>query len=466
MTPGARVAAAIGLLAAIGEGKAPADDIVGRYFRGHRFAGVKDRGAISGHVYAVLRHRAALDWWIARAGDGVEVDARTRLFAALILIEGWAPAEIAKACDGDRFRPAPLDQRERRLIATLSGRSLDHPDMPAPVCGNYPAWLEPHLYAALGRDLAREMAAQQGEAQLDLRTNLLKSDREAARAALGREGVQAARTPHSPLGLRVFERIPLGTLESFRRGLVEVQDEGSQLASLLVDARPGMRVVDFCAGVGGKTLALAAAMGNRGHLVACDIVARRLERAGERLRRAGASMVQRMPLASTRDKWVRRHGASFDRVLVDAPCTGTGTWRRNPDAKWRLTPDDLVELTALQAEILDSAARLVRPGGRLIYVTCSLLGEENETQVERFLAGHADFALVPIAKVWRDAVGGDCPARGDMLRLTPARHGTDGFFVAVMARNAKAAAVPEPDGEDLRDMPPDTMMPDTMTDEP
>jgi 16S rRNA (cytosine967-C5)-methyltransferase len=453
MTPGACVSAAIALLAAVETGKAPADDVVGTYFRRHRFAGVKDRAAISAHVYAVLRHRAVLDWWITRSG-GIAPAARPRLLAALVLVEGWTQDAVARACDGDRFRPAPLDPCERALLASLEGRALVHHDMDAAVRGNYPPWLEPHLAAALGRGLAREMAAMQEEARLDLRANRLKTDREGARAALAAEGVEAGRTRLSPLGLRVFARIPLSTLDSFRRGLVEVQDEGAQLAALLVDARPGMRVVDFCAGAGGKTLALAAAMGNRGHLVACDVAARRLERATERLRRAGASIVQRQALASARDKWVKRHGMGFDRVLVDAPCTGTGTWRRNPDAKWRLAPTDLAELTALQADLLDSAARLVRAGGRLVYVTCSLLAEENEAQVARFLAAHGDFALLPVAPVWAATVGGDCPAKGDMLRLTPARHGTDGFFVAILARRAAA----EPQGEGLRAHPGETMM--------
>jgi 16S rRNA (cytosine967-C5)-methyltransferase len=386
----------------------------------------------------VLRQRAALDWWIARAGRGLAPQARTRLLAALALIEGWSPAAIAAACDGDRFRPAPLSEAEHQLVAALDGQTLGHRDMPPEVRGNYPQWLTPHLEAALGRGLAREMAALNAPAALDLRANLLKvRDREAARAALMREGVEAARTPLSPLGLRVFERIPLASLDAFRHGLVEVQDEGSQIAALLADARPGMRVIDFCAGAGGKTLALAASMANRGHLVASDIAAARLERATQRLRRAGASIVQRVPLSSARDKWVKRHAEGFDRVFIDAPCTGTGTWRRNPDAKWRLRPQDLAELAALQAEILESAQRLVKPGGRLVYVTCSLLREEDEAQVERFLAGHADFALLPIAPVWRAAIGGEPPASGDTLRLTPARHGTDGFFVAVMERRKK-----------------------------
>jgi 16S rRNA (cytosine967-C5)-methyltransferase len=437
MTPGARIEAAIELLHAIEEERRPADDIVAAYFRRHRFAGAKDRAAMSQHIYAVLRQRAALDWWIAREGRGLPHDARRRLLAALVLIEGWTLRAIDEACDGDRFRPTPLAPPEKRLLEALPPEKIEHKDMPPDVRGNYPAWLHPHLEAVFGRGLQREVAALSGTAALDLRVNRLKAeDREKVRAALAREGVDAARTPLSPLGLRLFERVPLGTLETFRSGFVEVQDEGSQLAALLADARPGMRVVDFCAGAGGKTLALAAAMENRGHLVACDIAAKRLERATERLRRAGASIVQRVPLASARDKWVKRHAQGFDRVFVDAPCTGTGTWRRNPDAKWRLRPEDLAELTALQAEILDSAQRLVKPGGRLVYVTCSLLAEENEQQVAHFLAAHPAFWLLPVGPVWRAVMGTAPPAEGEMLRLTPGRHGTDGFFVALIERAA------------------------------
>ncbi len=437
MTPGARLEAAIGLLDEIERARAPADDIVANYFRRHRFAGAKDRAAISQHIYVVLRQRAALDWWIEREGRGLPRDARRRVWAALVLIEGWSVRDIDEACDGDRFRPAPLTPVEKRFLEALPSQKIEHKDMPPEVRGNYPAWLHPHLEAVFGRGLPREMAALSGTAALDLRVNRLKvDDREKARAALAREGVDAARTPLSPVGLRVFERVPLGTLETFRDGAVEVQDEGSQLAALLADARPGMRVVDFCAGAGGKTLALAASMENRGHLVAADIAAKRLERATERLRRAGASIVQRVPLSSARDKWVKRHAQGFDRVFVDAPCTGTGTWRRNPDAKWRLRPEDFTELVALQAEILDSAQRLVKPGGRLVYVTCSLLAEENEHQVAHFLAGHPAFSLLPVGSVWRTVIGREAPAEGEMLRLTPARHGTDGFFVALMERSA------------------------------
>ncbi len=436
MTPGARVEAAISLLDAIGNERAPADDLVADYFRRHRFAGVKDRAAIARHIYGVLRRRGQIDWWLEQCGEAP--DARHRLLAELALYEEWEPTAIARACDGDRFRPRTLDEGEKRLVEKLAASKPVHRDMPLPARGNFPVWLAPHLENALGSSLMREMAAMQEEAALDLRVNALMTDRETALKNLKQEGVEAVRTPLSPLGLRVFGRVPLGQLEIFKRGEIEVQDEGSQLAALLADARPGMRVVDFCAGAGGKTLALAAAMKNRGHLVACDIATKRLERATQRLRRAGASIVQRVPLVSARDKWVKKHAASFDRVFVDAPCTGTGTWRRNPDAKWRLKPADLTELTALQAEILDSAQRLVKPGGRLLYATCSVLKEENEDQIASFLAGHDEFSLVPIASIWAEAVGGDCPGRNETLRLSPARNGTDGFFVAVMQRRALA----------------------------
>jgi 16S rRNA (cytosine967-C5)-methyltransferase len=446
MTPGARLEAAIGLLAAIGEGRAPADDIVAEYFRRHRFAGVKDRAAISRHIYGVLRRRGAIDFWLERNGE--TLDARRRLLAEIALFEEWSPEQIARACDGDQFRPVALDDRERRLVESLAGAPAYPKDMPPDARGNYPAWLGPSLERALGRDLPREMQAMQDEAGLDLRVNALKADRETVYAKLAKAGIELARTKLSPVGLRLFERVPLGTLDLFKSGAIEVQDEGSQIAALLADARPGMRVVDFCAGAGGKTLAMAAAMQNRGHLVAADVAAKRLERATERLRRAGASIVQRQPLTSARDKWVKRHAQGFDRVFVDAPCTGTGTWRRNPDAKWRLAPKDVEELPALQADILDSAQRLVKPGGRLIYATCSLLMEEDEDQVAKFVESHPDFSVLPIGEVWRDTVGGDCPARGDTLRLSPARNGTDGFFVAVMQRRPSAKAPPREESED------------------
>jgi 16S rRNA (cytosine967-C5)-methyltransferase len=256
MTPGARVEAAIGLLEAIGAERAPADDIVAEYFRRHRFAGVKDRAAISRHIYGVLRHRGQIDWWLQK--NGLAPDARARMLAELALFEEWSPVQISRACDGDQFRPQLLDYAEQQLVEQLSGAKPVHRDMPIDARGNFPAWLGAHLEKALGREVPREMAAMESEAPLDLRVNTLNTTRVKALAALEEAGIEPVLTPLSPLGLRVFARFPLGSLDMFKRGDIEVQDEGSQIAALLADARPGMRVVDFCAGAGGKTLALAA----------------------------------------------------------------------------------------------------------------------------------------------------------------------------------------------------------------
>jgi len=441
LTPGAQVAGAIDILVAIDTGERPADDVAADYFRHRRYIGAKDRAHIAGHVYTVLRHRAALDWWIRK--HPVDIGPRSRALAALVLIEGWRPAAISSCCDGDRFRPAPLSEAEERLVRGLAKRTLRHPEMPRTVTNDLPEWIEPYLEQVFGRGLEREMAALNAAAPIDLRVNLLKADRASARRALAVEGVSAEPTPWSPIGLRLAGRVPLGGLAVFKDGLVEVQDEGSQLAALLAGVRPGMRVVDFCAGAGGKTLALAACMDNRGKLVACDVSARRLEHAARRLRRAGVNNAERRALTSERDKWVKRHAGGFDRVFVDVPCLGTGTWRRNPDAKWRATQKDLSELVIRQQQILVSAARLVRAGGRLVYATCSLLREEDEAQAEAFLAAEPEFTVVPAARAWSETIGGPSPGGERYLRLTPARHGTDGFFVAVFERRA-----PDPPPDD------------------
>ena len=435
MTPGARIAAAIDILETLAAGTRPADDVAADYFRRRRYIGSKDRVQVARHVYSVLRHRATLDWWVDRAGKGdIGIAPRSRMMAALLVAEGEPEGDVAASFDGGKFRPAALAPDEAKLVHGLAGRSLRHPAMPRAVANDLPDWLEPYLAALYGDRLEAEMEGLNAGAPVDLRVNLIKTDRDTARRALAAEHVRAEPTPWSPIGLRLTERVPLSTLAAFKDGLVEVQDEGSQLAALLLGAKPGMRVVDFCAGAGGKTLAVAAAMKNRGKLVACDTAAWRLERSGQRLRRAGASNVERRALTSERDPWVKRHAKSFDRVLVDAPCLGIGSWRRNPDAKWRTTPNDLAELQIRQHDILASAARLVKPGGRLVYVTCSLLREENEAQAERFLAETPDFSLYPVARVWEETIGIPCPAADGYLRLTPAQHNTDGFFVAVFER--------------------------------
>lgn len=449
MTPGARIQAAIELLAAIHGGSAPADRAAAAFFRSRRYIGGSDRRAVLDSAYAVLRQMAKLDWWIdyaypERPEGGREIAdiERARVIAKLVLIDHWTGDKVAGSFDGGQYRPKSLNRSERNFAKALEGADLRHGDQPKWVRFEYPAWIEPNLVKQFGEHYEREMAAQIEEAATDLRVNSLKGDRDQAIAALAQEGIEAQTTTLSPLGLRLASRPPLANLKCFQDGLIEVQDEGSQLAALLVDARPGQRVVDFCAGAGGKTLAMAAAMKNKGKIVACDTLKGRVERAGERLKRAGAFNVERRGLESERDPWVKRHAGGFDRVLVDAPCSGAGTWRRNPDAKWRLAPDDLARLAALQQSILESAQRLVKPGGRLVYATCSLLREENDGQVETFLANHPDFQLTKIADVWQQVIGSPCPTTENTLSLTPMRNGTDGFFVAVMER-AKPVSAPE-----------------------
>jgi len=434
MTPAARIEAAIELLALIASSGPPADQTLSEYFRARRYIGSKDRHAVSDLFYGVVRRRAALAWWIGeKKAAGLEAG-RAQMIAALALIEGWRAQHFAHAFDGAEYHPKPLEAAERAFQRALEGHTLAHPGQPDWVRYEIPEWLFAPLAQAFGAGLERELLALQGEAPVDLRVNTLKGTREEALKGLQSAGIEALPTPYSPLGLRLSRRAGIAGTKAFQQGLIEVQDEGSQLVALLTDARPGQRVCDFCAGAGGKTLALAAAMGNRGQIMALDVREGRIARAALRLRRAGAHNVTRRVLASHRDPWVKRHKASFDRVLVDAPCTGCGTWRRNPDAKWRIRAEDLDELLRLQGDILASAARLVKPGGRLVYATCSLLPAENQAQISGFLARDPGFRLVPVAAVWAETVGGSAPTTAETLLLTPASHGTDGFFVAVLER--------------------------------
>ncbi|MGG5819826.1 RsmB/NOP family class I SAM-dependent RNA methyltransferase [Falsiroseomonas sp. HW251] len=433
MTPSGRIQAAADLLAAVAEeARRPADAIANDFFRARRYIGGGDRRAVSELAWGAIRQKLRLDWHLARLG--VQPSARLLLIAHLVLVERWTPQKLAGHYTGDRFAPAALDRAEIELVRRLAAARLLDEAMPEGIRLNLPDWALPGLKERFGDRLAEETAAMEGAAPLDLRANLLRTSRDEARQALAAEGIAAQPTPLSPWGLRVEDRKPVSATDAFRGGLVEVQDEGSQLIALLADARPGMRVADYCAGAAGKTLAMAAAMGNRGHIVACDVSAPRLEGAGKRLRRAGVDNAERH-LLQPGDKWRKRRGRSFDRVLVDAPCTGSGTWRRNPDARMRTGAQDLAELSAKQAEILEDASELVRPGGRLVYATCSLLPEEDEMQVARFLERHADFVVCPVPGLWaglRPEV--DAPDPAPMLALSPARHGTDGFFVAVMER--------------------------------
>ena len=417
MTPAARLQATLDLLIEIDTTPRPADALTSAYFRARRYIGSKDRAAISFMLYDVLRHTARLSWWIGAEADQTP---RHKLLAWLVLVDQKKSETIADMFDGSKFAPQPLTEGERSFLKKWHTRTIDHPDMSEDVRGECPAWAAPRLKARFGEKFLNEMQALLDPAPLDLRVNTLKTDRAMMLAALIKLGFKAKPCTHSSLGIRIDERPNLANLPMLKDGSVEIQDEGSQLAAALVDAKPGMRVIDFCAGAGGKTLAIAAQMQNKGRIVACDVLAGRLKRSAERFRRAGVHNIEIHPIESERDPWVRRHKESFDRVLVDAPCSGTGTWRRNPDSRWRDLGPGIDKLLEVQRKILENASRMLKGGGKLVYATCSLLPEENEHQIEKFLEENSDFSR-----------------EEPYLNLTPAQHGTDGFFAAVLQKAKK-----------------------------
>ena len=431
MTPAARLSAAIDVIDAIESQRIPAAKALKEWGTAHRFAGSGDRAAIAGLVWDVLRRRASSAWVM-------EADtSRARVLGMLKLERGMDVAAIAAICDGNRFAPAPLSDAER---SALTSRSAD--GAPAHVAGDYPEWLDGQLADVFGDDRVAEAVAMASRAPLDLRVNTLKAKRDKALASLKHLG--ATETPWSPLGLRIAlgadARNPgVQAEEDFIKGGIEVQDEGSQLAALFAGAKPGEQVIDLCAGAGGKTLALAAAMQGKGRLIATDADKRQLAPIHQRLSRAGVHNCEVRAPKGTEDPLADIR-ASADLVLIDAPCTGTGTWRRNPDAKWRMRPGALEIRLKDQQEVLDRAVSFVKPGGRIAYVTCSVLPQENREQVRGFLARQPGFAVVPPEQVmsvlWDRAedFAGAVYQSSEGLLMTPRRTGTDGFFVSVMKR--------------------------------
>ena len=423
MTPAARVACAIEILESVISTQRPADRVVSDGMRQRRYMGSKDRHAVGDQIYRVLRHRSRYDWWLKTARLPMQP-------------RGWVVADVAAyepdmlrgVFSGVRFGPTPLNPHEQRLVEAIDLHGLEPKEMPRTVLLEVPDWAAAPLQSSLGDSIVEELMAMLRSAPMDLRVNTLVTNRDAAAAALAEEGLTTAPTPLSPLGLRLWQRKPLGQVGPFRDGMVEVQDEGSQLLATLVQAEAGMHVVDMCAGAGGKTLALGAQMGNRGRLTALDIHEAKLERARERLRRAGIQNTRCRMIEGTRDRWFKRHTDEFDRVLVDAPCSGTGTWRRNPDARWGRAGVNLEELVTIQNQLLHRAASIVKPGGRLIYGTCSLLNLENEDRVADFIKKHPQFSVKPVSEIM------ELEGCEQFLKLSPARHNTDGFFGAVLVR--------------------------------
>ncbi|MEH6632701.1 MAG: RsmB/NOP family class I SAM-dependent RNA methyltransferase [Halopseudomonas aestusnigri] len=431
MRPNGRIQTSIELLNEVQESPLPMDRVVNTYLRARRFIGSKDRRDINGRVYGVIRSRCRLDWWTTQAG--LAAGNRSAVLAYAILVEDMRASELDEICNGEQYSPEKLSEFENEALATLQGKTLDHSDMSQAVMGELPDWISDLFEKQFGKEQAVfEMAALQKEATLDLRVNLLKGDREQAQALLKADDVISEKTVHSDWGLRVQGRTALGNCKAFREGLVEVQDEGSQLISILCDAKPGMSVIDLCAGAGGKTLALAASLGNEGNLVAMDVDPRRLKRAEPRMQRAGVDNVRYATL--NKENLYKMSVKGFDRVLVDAPCSGSGTWRRQPDARLRLTKEKYENYQKMQTDALGKASRCVKVGGRLIYSTCSLFDDENSDQIEKFLTKHTGFALKDASTIWTELSSVDCPFEGQMMKLTPHQHGLDGFFCAVLER--------------------------------
>jgi len=431
MRPGAQIRAAAEILEEVLGRHRPAAAALADWGKGHRFAGSGDRAAIGNLVYDALRCRRSL---AAR----MQSDApRALALAAAARALAVPPAAVVASADGSAYSLEPLSEAER---AGVTGAAPA--EMPAGVRADIPDWLETSFARAFGAAAASEGAALARRAPVDLRVNTLKADREKVLKSLAKFDPQP--TPYSAVGVRLAPRdgprrqANVEAEVGHGRGWYEVQDEGSQLAALLAQAAPRLQVLDICAGAGGKTLAFAAAMRNTGQVYAYDEDRQRLRPIIERLKRAGARNVQVLPagepsaLAALADR--------FDLVFIDAPCTGSGAWRRHPDAKWRLRPANLAQRQAEQRQLLAAAAGHVKVGGRLLYVTCSVLPEENDDQITWFQSHHAGFAAVPWREAWTRGVGGAVPAsangRDDRLLLTPARHATDGFFIASFLRTA------------------------------
>ena len=427
MTPGARASAAIEVLEDVAGRKRPAAEALKDWGLAHRFAGSGDRAAIGNLVFDALRGRAS-------SAEAMGDDS-PRALVLRTLVSTWkeTPEAVAALANGSGFAPAPLSAAE------LAGLSRELPaGAPAHIRGDYPEWLGPLFERAFGARAAEEGAALAMRAPVDLRANSLKTTRDKVLHALRR--FEPTPTPHSPLGVRIApgsgpsRSTHVEAEPGHGKGWYEVQDEGSQAATLLSGARPKEQILDLCAGAGGKTLGLAAAMENTGQLYAYDSDRMRLRPIFERLKRAGVRNVQVLPAGDTNA--LAALEGKMDRVVIDAPCTGSGVWRRRPDAKWRLAQQMLEARLADQRAVLNQGAALVKPGGRLVYVTCSVLPPENRDQVDAFIARFPGFRIVPWRPLWEEILHSAPPPSADgsaeTLLMTPLSFGTDGFYVAVL----------------------------------
>ena len=437
MHPKALVAACAELVEQNLKFEHPADAVVARFFREHRSLGPRERLTLAEAVFMVLRKRLLFEHF-AVWGSGAKARRLAILGLARSLAAGSSPASGASTRSSREFLRAGLSDVECQWLDRCE--QVNEADLFERHRHNLPEWLAQALKAQLGSEFWSLVAALDQSAALDLRVNTYLAKRDEVLSELAADGLVATPTPYSPWGLRLPDKTALSQRAVFTRGAVEIQDEGSQLLALLADAKRGEMVADFCAGAGGKTLALGAAMRNTGRLYAFDTSGHRLESLKGRLARSQLSNVHPVVIAHERDERLRRLTGKFDRVLVDAPCSGLGTLRRNPDLKWRQTEESISEFAAKQTEILAAAARLLKPGGRLVYGTCSILDQENEQVAQEFGASHSAFVPINVADTLSalkvsnaESICSGAPS-ANFLRLWPHRHGTDGFFAAVWVR--------------------------------
>ena len=420
MIEAARIEAVIEVLKTYSQDLTPLDAHLSFYFKERRYIGSKDRQAIATRVYGIFRNYAHLAWWALLRGVSLNSSpsttaARLQVLAYLTEIEKVDRAKIGILFSGERYAPNKLNDKERQLLSV----DVNSENEPLWVKGEYPEWLQPQLEEVFGPNHMDQMQAFQNEAPVDIRVNTLKTNRDDLKVKLKQEKIIADALENSQTAMRLKDRQPLTSTKAFREGLFEVQDLGSQKIAEALQVEPGHSVLDLCAGAGGKTLAIAALMENKGKVVAMDTAEWRLQKARQRLKRAGVCNTECRALDEGGLSWLKRQKGRFDRILIDAPCSGTGTWRRNPEQKWRLTQEEINRLKDIQLSLFHQAASLLKPDGKLVYATCSILKAENEDVIAKFLSENNKYFLVT------------------QERLTPLANGTDGFFMATLSMSSK-----------------------------
>ncbi|MEP3244946.1 MAG: RsmB/NOP family class I SAM-dependent RNA methyltransferase [Sneathiella sp.] len=433
MTPSARLSAAIELLDSLDAQAGPAEHRIRKYFRTRRYAGSKDRRWVTEFLFLMARRRGEVDWRLEQTG--LPQTNRLRATCALIVFQDIKFSDLSDGYFSGPHAAPYLTEDERTGFEKLEG--LDFGDMPDHAKGNFPAWLTEELKEQYAEKALPIMQICMERAPLTLRVNSLKTDRDRVLDLLAADEIDANPAQNSPDGIIIAQSVNLNQHAVIEQGLVEIQDEAAQISARLACPAPGMQVVDYCAGAGGKSLAMAAGMENAGQIYAFDVSRDRMKDIASRSRRAGVRNIEAVQLFEDErdDEILGRLAEQADRVFVDAPCSGSGTWRRQPDRKWSFTEERLGDLTALQEGILKKASLLVKPGGWLIYATCSIFRQENERQIEKFLAENTEFSLVPVSDIWASA-GLNGKHEGPFLQILPSSGGADGFFTAILCRKS------------------------------